>query len=55
MSDKQENQVINTIKSRRSIRKYQPQAVEREKMDIILDCGIKAIEKVEYAKSKESM
>ena len=42
MSDKQENQVISTIMSRRSIRKYQPQAVEREKMDIILECGINA-------------
>ena len=42
MIDKQENQVINTIMSRRSIRKYQPQAVEREKMDIILQCGINA-------------
>lgn len=42
MNDMQGNQVISTIMSRRSIRKYQPQAVEREKMDIILQCGINA-------------
>jgi nitroreductase len=28
--------------ARRSIRKYQPKAVEREKMDVILKCGINA-------------
>lgn len=38
----EQNQVINTIMERRSIRKYKPQAVEREKMDIILQCGINA-------------
>ncbi len=38
----QENQVITTIMERRSIRKYKPQAVERDKMDIILRCGINA-------------
>lgn len=37
-----ENPVITTIMARRSIRKYQPQAVEREKMDVILKCGINA-------------
>lgn len=38
----EQNQVINTIMERRSIRNYKPQAVEREKMDIILKCGINA-------------
>lgn len=42
MNNTEENQVISAIMSRRSIRKYQPQAVEREKMDIILECGINA-------------
>ncbi len=42
MNKTEENQVINTIMSRRSIRKYLPQAVEREKMDVILECGINA-------------
>ena len=42
MNNTEENQVISTIMNRRSIRKYQPQAVEREKMDIILECGINA-------------
>ena len=37
-----ENQVVNTIMARRSIRKYMPQPVEREKMDLILKCGINA-------------
>ncbi len=37
-----ENQVINTIMGRRSIRNYKPQPVEREKMDLILQCGINA-------------
>lgn len=41
-SQSQENQVISTIMSRRSIRKYKPQAVERDKMDLILKCGINA-------------
>lgn len=36
------NQVIETIMSRRSIRKYQPQAVNRDTMQLILDCGIHA-------------
>jgi nitroreductase len=42
MNTTQENQVINTIMARRSIRKYKPQPVEREKMDEILKCGINA-------------
>lgn len=42
MCSQQENQVIATIMERRSIRKYKPQPVEREKMDIILQCGINA-------------
>jgi nitroreductase len=37
-----ENAVIATIMERRSIRKYKPQPVEREKMDLILRCGINA-------------
>lgn len=42
MSDSQENPVVSTIMSRRSIRKYKPQPVEREKMDLIIQCGINA-------------
>ncbi|TCO94941.1 nitroreductase [Bacteroides heparinolyticus] len=38
----EKNAVIETIMSRRSIRKYQPQAVNRDTMQIILDCGINA-------------
>ena len=38
----QDNQVVKTIMERRSIRKYKPQAVERDKMDLILKCGINA-------------
>ena len=38
----QENAVVKTIMERRSIRKYKPQPVEREKMDLILQCGINA-------------
>lgn len=37
-----ENAVIETIMSRRSIRKYKPQPVEREKMEKIAECGINA-------------
>lgn len=36
------NEVIETIMARRSIRAYQPQAVEREIMDQIVKCGINA-------------
>ena len=42
MCTQQENQVVKTIMERRSIRKYQPQPVERKKMDLILQCGINA-------------
>lgn len=34
--------VIENIMSRRSIRKYKPQPVEREKMAVITECGINA-------------
>ena len=36
------NQVVETIMSRRSIRKYKSQPVEREKMEQIINCGINA-------------
>ena len=36
------NAVIETIMTRRSVRKYQPQAVNRNTMQIILECGINA-------------
>lgn len=36
------NQVIETIMSRRSIRKYKQQPVEQEKLQQILECGINA-------------
>lgn len=36
------NAVVETIMARRSIRKYKPQAVERDKMQAILECGIHA-------------
>lgn len=39
---KAQNEVIETIMARRSIRKYKPEAVKRETMDIILECGINA-------------
>lgn len=38
----QGNPVIETIMARRSIRKYKPEAVDREQMQTILDCGIHA-------------
>lgn len=38
----QDNPVIETIMARRSIRKYKPEAVERDKMETILNCGIHA-------------
>ncbi len=37
-----EEQVVETIMARRSIRQYQDQPVEREKMQTILECGINA-------------
>ena len=36
------NQVIETIMARRSVRKYLPQPVNRDTMQMILDCGIHA-------------
>lgn len=36
------NQVIETIMARRSVRKYLPQPVNRDTMQLILDCGINA-------------
>ena len=41
-ADEGMNAVIETIMTRRSVRKYQPQAVNRDTMQIILDCGINA-------------
>lgn len=41
-TDNKGNTVIETIMSRRSIRKYKPEAVNRDTMQIILDCGINA-------------
>lgn len=41
-STAQKNQVVETIMQRRSIRKYKPQAVEQEKLDQIIQCGIYA-------------
>ena len=38
----QRNEVIETIRSRRSIRQYQDRAVNRDTMQLILDCGILA-------------
>ena len=34
--------VIETILSRRSVRKYKPEAVNRDTMKVILECGINA-------------
>ena len=36
------NEVIETMMSRRSIRKYKPQPVGRDTMQVILNCGINA-------------
>lgn len=36
------NEVIETIMSRRSVRKYKPVPVNRDTMDLILTCGINA-------------
>lgn len=41
-NESKENAVIETILSRRSIRQYKPQAVGRDTMQIILNCGINA-------------
>lgn len=40
--DSLKNQVVETIMTRRSIRQYKPQIVEREKMQTIVECGINA-------------
>lgn len=37
-----ENQVIETIMARRSVRQYKDQPVEREKLELIAHCGINA-------------
>ena len=37
-----ENQVVETIMARRSIRKYRQQPVEKDKLQQILECGINA-------------
>lgn len=42
VGNSKENAVIETILSRRSIRQYKPQAVGRDTMQIILNCGINA-------------
>lgn len=36
------NQVVETILARRSVRKYKPQPVEREKMQTFVECGVNA-------------
>lgn len=36
------NQVIETIMARRSVRKYLPQPINRDTMQVILNCGINA-------------
>ena len=38
----EENAVIETIMTRRSVRKYQSQAVNRDTMQVIMECGINA-------------
>ena len=41
-ADEGKNAVIETIMTRRSVRKYQPQAVNRDTMQTIMECGINA-------------
>ena len=41
-ADEGKNAVIETIMTRRSVRKYQPQAVNRDTMQVIVECGINA-------------
>ena len=41
-ADTNNNQVVETIMARRSIRKYKPQPVEENKLQQIIECGIKA-------------
>ena len=42
VQDSLKNQVVETIMTRRSVRQYKPQAVEREKMQTIVECGFNA-------------
>lgn len=42
VQDSLKNQVVETIMTRRSVRQYKPQVVEREKMQTIVECGINA-------------
>lgn len=42
VQDSLKNQVVETIMTRRSVRQYKPQTVEREKMQTIVECGINA-------------
>lgn len=42
VQDSLKNQVVETIMTRRSVRQYKPQAVERKKMQTIVECGINA-------------
>lgn len=41
-TDNNGNKVVETIMSRRSIRKYKPQPVNRDTLNTILECGINA-------------
>ena len=41
-ADGGKNKVIETIMTRRSVRQYQPQAVNRDTMELIVKCGINA-------------
>ena len=41
-TDVSKNQVVETIMARRSIRKYKPQAIEADKLQQIIECGINA-------------
>lgn len=41
-ADEGKNKVIETIMTRRSVRQYQPQAVNRDTMELIVKCGINA-------------
>ena len=38
----EKNEVVETIMSRRSIRKYKPVAVGRDTLELIMNCGINA-------------
>lgn len=42
VQDSLKNQVVETIMTRRSVRQYKPQTVERDKMQTIVECGINA-------------